>query len=202
MKSIRVVVVDDHDLFRDGVTAILGHAVGIEVVGGGADATEAHELVLNMRPDILLLDVEMPGAGITATLGRLRRAAPGTKVIILTMHRDRILSAELRRMGAAAFVTKAASSAELIGIIRKVHASRIDSEDGCLPSALRALLSPREMEVLRLIAKALSNAEIASLLSISVGTVKRHVSNLYKKLGAASRLEAIRRASLLGIPTN
>ncbi|TFV99899.1 response regulator transcription factor [Leifsonia flava] len=195
---IRVVIVDDHELFRDGIAALIAHAPGITVVGQAANADDALDVVIRDEPDVVLLDVEMPGARVTATLGRLKRIAPATRVIILTMHRDRILSEELLKAGATAFLTKSTPSTELIAAIRSASIA-----GGMAPpqksSSTGELLSAREHEVLRLISHAHSNAEVATTLSISVGTVKRHTNSIYRKLNATSRLDAVRRASLLGI---
>lgn len=204
--DIRVALADDHELFRDGMSAILGLAAGIAVVGEASDAEGAVAIASLHLPDILLLDVEMPGPPIATTLRRLRRGAPPTRVIVLTMHRDRVLRDELHRAGAAAFMTKSTPSAELIDVIRQVAHAPVRPSSAIRPPGIPAEsvpqsgpLSPRENEVIRLIALAHTNAEIAARLSITVGTVKRHTGNLYRKLGATSRMDAVRKATVIGI---
>lgn len=196
-KRIRVVVVDDHELFRDGLAAILALAGDIDVVGSAANAHDAMEVVERETPDVVLLDVEMPGAHVGTSLARLLRVESSPKVVILTMHQDRILSRTLIQAGASAYMSKSARSAELLDAIRQAH-FRTTPRDTA-PQKAHDLLTPREVEVVRLISQAKSNAQIAVLLSISVGTVKRHTNNLYKKLEVASRIDALRAAKRLGL---
>jgi DNA-binding NarL/FixJ family response regulator len=198
--------VDDHALFREGIASILQRNLHIEVVGQGATSDEALELAQRLEPDVLLLDVEIPGDPARATIGRIGRAAPGTGVVILTMHRDTLLRDELLAAGAVEYVLKTAPSAELVRAVRRAAAIMRGTEAAGesapgKPSARarRGILSRREHEVLRLIAQARSNREIARELSIVEGTVKRHTSSIYAKLGARSRMDAVRRADRIGL---
>lgn len=192
--SVTVVIADDHELFREGLRAMLAAADGVRVVGQAATHDEAYEQTIATRPDVLLLDVEMPGIPVLSTIGRLRAEIPTTRIIIVTMHRDRVLASHLRAAGAAGFVSKSAPAGELVEAIR----SAVNALDASKPELVVSVLSPREREVMRLVAHGLSNDEIGRSLSISVGTVKRHNTNIFTKLGASSRTDAVRRASRLG----
>ncbi|MDP9093155.1 MAG: response regulator transcription factor [Actinomycetota bacterium] len=206
---IRIVVVDDHNLFRAGVIELLQSVPDFEIVTEGASGIDAITIALDVKPDIIILDVEMPGPGAKATIHKVLEVSPTTKIIILTMHDDPELVRELFEAGAAGYLLKSAGRTELIAAISA--ASR--AEDSVLVSVSRAtvislgrsaqphsdLLSPRELEVLLLLADGRSNRDIAASLYISSGTVKRHLTNIYGKLGASSRLDAVRKADQLGI---
>jgi len=200
---IRVAIADDHDLFREGIVAIFQQDSRLLVVAQASDGDGALAVAVNDDPDIILLDVEMPGPPVMATVRRIRRLAPRTKIVILTMHRDSVLRSELHRAGVSAFLTKTMPSADLRVALHRVadanpqiSAARTDP---ALQAAPRSLISRREHEVLRLISRAYSNAEIATLMSITEGTVKRHTSNLYAKLGAGSRMDAVHKATRVGL---
>lgn len=193
--SVTVVIADDHELFREGLRAMLTAADGVRVVGEAATHDEAYEQTIATRPDVLLLDVEMPGIPVLSTISRVRAETPGTRILIVTMHRDRVLANHLRAAGAAGFVSKSAPASELVDAIHSAVAT-----PGPAPGTEHSssVLSLREKEVMRLIAQGRSNDDIARSLSISVGTVKRHNTNIYAKLGATSRTEAVAKASRLG----
>jgi DNA-binding NarL/FixJ family response regulator len=195
-KGIRVAIADDHDLFRDGLRAVLDAAEDISVVGDAGDGAAAQELVFRSRPDVLLLDVEMPGPPALSTVSRIAAECQSTRVLIVTMHRDRVLANQLMNAGAAGFLSKVASSAELVTAVRHVSAAprSLPTRAAGPPSVLTA----REREVLRLVATGRSNSDIAARLTISVGTVKRHNSQIFAKLGAHSRTDAVQRARRLG----
>lgn len=192
---LTVVIADDHELFRDGLRAVLTAARGIKVIGEAATHDEASELTIRLQPDVLLLDVEMPGIPLLSTIARVRTEAMRTRILIVTMHRDRALANHLRSAGAAGFISKSAPSSELITAIQHTAGAR---ERDPARGRTTFLLSPREKEVMRLIAQGLSNAGISRSLSISVGTVKRHNTNIFTKLGATSRTDALGKASRLG----
>lgn len=174
---------------------MLTAAEGVRVVGEAATHDEAVERVVETQADVLLLDVEMPGIPVLSTIGRVRFASPATRIVIVTMHRDRGLANHLRAAGAAGFVSKSAPARELVEAIRS---------SATTPSAMNLtepavwVLSVREREVMRLIAQGLANDDIARSLSISVGTVKRHNTNIFVKLGATSRTEAVVKAARIG----
>ncbi|MFC4071179.1 response regulator [Actinoplanes subglobosus] len=206
--SIRVVLVDDQVLVRTGFRMILDETGDIEVVGEAGDGAAALEVTARTRPDVVLMDVRMPGVdGITAT-ERIRALSPAPKVIILTtFDLDDYLFAGLRA-GASGFLLKDTLADDLIAAVRVV----VTGEAVTAPSATRRLiahfvnapavpparpdgrltaLTAREREVLTLIARGLSNAEIAGDLSVSEGTVKTHISRILAKLGLRDRVQAV-----------
>jgi Response regulator containing a CheY-like receiver domain and an HTH DNA-binding domain len=200
----RVVLVDDHALFRSGLALLLSQDDRICVVGEGASSDEAVVLAGELLPDVLLLDVEMDAISAETSIRRIARTAPTVKVIVLTMHRDNVLKRQLVSAGASGYVTKDAQGPELVEIILTAHRAMPlakvrdvsgDENDG----HATAILSDRELQVLRLVSQAQSNREIGTRLSISEGTVKRHTTNTYAKLGATSRIDAVRKASRLGL---
>jgi DNA-binding NarL/FixJ family response regulator len=207
--KIRIVVADDHTLFREGIVEMLSGTDGvdgIEVVAEAADGDAARELAVQHRPDILLLDVEMPGAGAGAVTRAVSRACPQVKIIILSMHDDAEIVHHLIDCGAAAYLVKTVSRDELVTAIRSV-VRRPDSVLLAFPrhtvesfaagrrGTSAELLTRREAEILRLAAEALSNAHIGKRLCITEATVKRHLTNVYAKLNAVSRVDAIRKAA-------
>lgn len=201
--KVTIVVADDHTLFRQGLRELLSTDPEFSVTGEAAHGDEVVALVQRHRPDVLLLDVEMPGPGAKAVIERVRRTSPGTAVVVLTMHDAPALVRDLLDYGAAAYLVKSIARDELITAIRSVSRTR-DNVLLSIPRATmeslerqqeqRTLLSDRELELLRLVAAAMSNAQIASRLFISEGTVKRHLTNIYGKLGAVSRVDAIKKA--------
>jgi DNA-binding NarL/FixJ family response regulator len=200
-EPIRVVIVDDHTLFREGIREMLSLEPEITVLAEGASGPEAVALAGRYHPDVILLDVAMPGEGAAATIDQIRAVSPRSRLIVLTMHDDPDLMRELTDRGASAYLVKSVSLKELTAVVRLVPRSA-DTVVLYVPRRtiqgverpLRGLLSPRELEVLRLVAQALSNGQIAHRLSITEATVKRHLSNVYAKLGAVSRLDAINKA--------
>ena len=201
--TISVVLVDDHALFREGVAELLASDKTFHVVAQGSDGAEALALVTKHRPDVVLVNVEMPGPDAPATVSRLRREHPDTRVIVLTMHDKPELVRELLSQGASAFLVKSITRLELIAAVRSVVISpgnvvlsvsrrTINHLENPPPTTA---LSGRELEVLRLAALAMSNAQIGKRLRITEGTVKRHLTNIYAKLGATSRVGAIRKAT-------
>jgi DNA-binding NarL/FixJ family response regulator len=201
-EAISVVLVDDHALFREGVAELLASDPTFHVVAQGSNGVEALALVTEHRPDVVLVDVEMPGPGAGATVGRLRQEHPNTRVIVLTMHDKPGLVVELLDQGASAFLVKTITRLELIAAVRSVMTSRgnvllsvsrstVNQLDNQPPNVA---LSARELEVLRLAELAMSNAQIGKRLLIAEGTVKRHLTTIYAKLGATSRVDAIRKA--------
>jgi DNA-binding NarL/FixJ family response regulator len=201
--AISVVLVDDHTLFREGLAELLASDTTLHVVAQGSNGADALALVAEHRPDVVLVDVGMPGPGARATVGRLSQEHPDTRVIVLTMHDKPELVWELLDQGAAAYLVKTIAHQELIAAVRSV----VTSPGNILLSVSRrtihqldkpppnVVLSARELEVLELAALAMSNAQIGRQLVITEGTVKRHLTNIYAKLGAVSRVDAIRKAT-------
>jgi len=200
-ERIRVLLVDDHVLFRDGIRGILKVQDDFVVVGEAGDSERALFLVAETHPDVVLLDVEIPGEKITSTVRRVRLLAPDTRVIILSMHDGPRLLRELLALGIRGYLLKSISWQELVSAIRSSWAdpSRVilsvspESLAGACEAA-SPLLSPREREVLELTAEAMSNSQIATRLSLTEATVKRHLHNIFAKLGAVSRIDAVNKA--------
>jgi DNA-binding NarL/FixJ family response regulator len=201
--TVRVIVVDDHTLFRQGLRELLSTDPQFMVVAEGASGAEAVTLAGEYRPDVILLDVEMPGPGAKTTIKLLRRVSPYTRIVVLTMHDDSTLVHELLEGGASAYLVKTIVREELIAAVRSVTRSQSNVLLSVSRETIEGLdrhrpeggpLTSRELDVLRLLAQAMSNAQIASRLFITEGTVKRHLTNIYAKLGAVSRVDAIRKA--------
>lgn len=203
---VRVLLADDHALFREGVAEIFAAEACVEMVGEAEDGDAAVALAEKERPDVVLLDVEMPGPGAGETVRRIREASPGSRVVVLTMHDEPPLVRDLLRSGAHAYMIKNATRRELLTavetvardedrVILSVSRDTLDRLEGWEEMAL----SDRELEVLALAARGMSNAQIASRLYISEGTVKRHLTNVYAKLGVASRVEAVNEAAAAGL---
>ncbi len=196
---IRVLIVDDHTLFREGLSEMLATQAAIDIVGEARNGAEAIVLAQDKKPDVVLLDVEMPIMGGDESMGKIFEASPSSKVVILTMHDNPRMVRELVAQGASAYVVKSANRQELISAVR----SAAQDEEGvalsisqrtldALEGRTRGPLSDREMEILLHVARGMSNTQIASRLKLSEGTVKRHLANIYNKLEVGSRSEAIR----------
>jgi DNA-binding NarL/FixJ family response regulator len=202
--TIRILLVDDQTLVRTGFRLILGSEPDFEVVGDAADGQEGVELGRRLRPDVVLIDIRMPRMdGIEATR-RLTTALPATKVVILTTYDLDEYVFDALRAGASGFILKDAPADQLVNAVRVAAAG-----DALLaPSITRRLveefarrparanvpledLTPRELEVLKLMARAQSNAEIANRLVVSEGTVKTHVARILMKLECRDRVQAV-----------
>ena len=217
-EPIRVLVVDDQELFRRGLTMLLAVESGIEVVGEAGDGIEGTSLATTAAPDVVLLDIRMPKrSGIEACLA-IKEAVPTTKIIMLTVSDEEADLYEAVKSGASGYLLKDSSIEEVAQAVRVVadgqslispsmavklidefkQMSKPEREQG---PALR--LTERELEVLRLVAKGLNNREVAKELFISENTVKNHVRNILEKLQLHSRMEAVMyamREKLLDLP--
>jgi two-component system nitrate/nitrite response regulator NarL len=199
MTAITIGIVDDHPLFREGVSRSLSEVDDFVVVGEGENSEDAARLAASDRPDVILLDVSMPGGGIDA-IGEILSKSPRTKVLMLTASEEiGTLSSALQR-GAAGYVLKGIGSRGLAEAIRTIHqGSRVVSpamHAKILESSLRApdpmpdSLTPREREVMELVAEGLSNKHIAIRLNLQEKTVKHHMTQILLKLGVSNRTEA------------
>ncbi|XVQ14167.1 response regulator [Spirillospora sp. CA-255316] len=202
-RPISVAVVDELDLLREGLKEILRTVPGLVVVGVAGTSAEAVALVVEERPDVVLLDVELPGDDVLTTVRRMKAASAGTRVFVLSWFIGPDLLRSLLNAGISGHLPKSASREELIAMVRTARddddrvmlsVSR-DSLAPAVDSSAREILSAREREVLQLAADALSNTEIARRLGLTEGTVKRHLSNVYAKLGAVSRIDAVNKAA-------
>ena len=209
-ENIRIVVADDHPIVRAGIVGLLDQAPGIEVVGEASDGAEAVELAASERPDLVLMDLRMPGVDGASATASIVAAGQGTRVLVLTTYEtdDHILAAI--EAGASGYLLKAAPQAEILAGIRAVAAGETvlaPSIAAKLVSRVRAdaasvappALSPREHEVLALVAEGRSNPEIARALYIGEATVKTHLLHAFEKLGVNDRTRAVTRAMELGL---
>jgi two-component system nitrate/nitrite response regulator NarL len=196
-----ILIVDDHLLLRETLREML-QAQGLNVVGDAGDGASALVLAREKAPSVVLLDVEMPGHSPVDLVRQLRLVSPTSKVIILTMHDDPQLVRQMLQAGVSGYLHKSVSRENLLVAIRSavregdqqvtVSVSRlVAAEVGSDESEPFTRLSRRELEVLILVGHALSNRQIATRLSITEGTVKRHLRNVFDKLGASSRLDAV-----------
>ena len=201
---IRILIADDHAVVRCGLRALLSADEGIEVVGEAGDGAETERLVESLHPNLVLLDISMPPDSGIKIAERLKKQHPELIVLILTMHEDESLLHEALKAGAAGYVIKRADESE---ILHGIHAaSRGDIY--VHPSMTRALLqqpvtteqrrgapvdalTPREVDVLRLLVRGNTNRQIADLLGLSIRTVENHLANLMGKLGLVSRVELV-----------
>jgi DNA-binding NarL/FixJ family response regulator len=204
---IRVLVVDDQRLVREGLTALLDLVDDLELVGLAEDGAQALDMVAEQQPDVVLMDLRMPVMdGVEATR-RIRRDHPGVEVVVLTTHADDDSVLAALRAGARGYLTKDAGMAEIARAVAAADAGQalLDPQvqthvlQGLTPGDRPAPLTDRETEVLALIADGLSNAEIATQLVVSEATVKTHINRIFAKIAARDRAQAVRWAYQHGI---
>jgi len=196
--TVRVLVVDDQQLIREGIASLLGLQPGIEVVGMAANGKEAIERALTLGPDLVLMDVRMPEMDGVAAVAVLRRRAPDCRVVMLTTFDDEEYVVQALRAGAAGYLLKDLPAAELAEAVKLVHAGVSQLDRSAARHVAAALstqpaadaLTARETEVLRLIAGGATNREIATRLFLSEGTVKNHISRILGRLGLRDRTQA------------
>jgi DNA-binding NarL/FixJ family response regulator len=200
-QRVRVLVVDDQRLVREGIASLLGIQTGIEVVGTAADGREAVEQTLALAPDVVLMDVRMPGIDGVEAVAVLAHRAPRCRVVMLTTFDDEEYVVQALRAGAAGYLLKDLPAAELAEAVRLTNAGVTQLDDTAAKHVAAALsahpapapatgLTDRETEVLRLIAAGSTNREIAARLHLSEGTVKNHISRILGRLGLRDRTQA------------
>jgi DNA-binding NarL/FixJ family response regulator len=212
-ETIRILVVDDHVLFRVGISNILGREPDLDVVGEADDSRSAVDAALETSPDVILMDISLPSPGGIETTARIKRELPSTAVIVLASAEDEDELFDAIKAGAAAFILKDVGPDDLVQIIRRVSngeylindkvfsrptvASRVLKEFrelavyGSDAQPIFAPLSPREVEILDNIAQGMTNKQVAYALSISEQTVKNHMSSILRKLSVNDRTQAV-----------
>jgi DNA-binding NarL/FixJ family response regulator len=214
MSSIRVLIADDHAIVRDGVRALLALSDDMTVVGEAADGLEAIELARRLSPDVILMDIAMPGlGGLEATL-EIRKDNPQAKILVMSQYEDREYVRRFLKAGVSGYVLKKSAGSELASAIRAVYRGGLVLDPEVAREAMREQvgsatagnsadpydsLTDREKQVLKLVAEGHSNKEVAELLDISVKTAMSHREHIMQKLDLHSRTELIRFAIHHGV---
>jgi len=212
--TIRVVIADDQRVIREGLTTLIGLIDGVEVVGTASNGVEAVERAESERPDVVLMDLRMPELDGAEATRRIRAGLAGTQVLVLTTYADDESLFPALEAGARGYLTKDASAEEIEAAINAVAEGRTHLDPAVQQRLVAAVLerrplsrgdvppddlTPREAEVLKLIAAGLSNAEIAAALVLSNATVKTHVNHIFAKTGVTDRAQAVRYAYERGL---
>jgi two-component system, NarL family, response regulator NreC len=210
--SCRILIADDHGVIRAGLHALLDAEADMQVVGEACSSDEAIRLAGQLNPDVILMDISMPGKNGLEASKKICESVPGARILILTVHEERELLQEALKSGASGYILKQAVKSELINAIHAVARGELyvhsaltrtllsDAPAARLATASREItLTLRETEILRLIAKGYTNNQIGPLLNISVRTVEFHRSNLMDKLGLDSRVGLVRYALEKGL---
>ena len=199
-QPIRVMIVDDHAVVRSGLTAFLQVYEDLELAGEARTGDEAVELCARLQPDVVLMDLVMPGMDGAVATQAIRQRCPDSQVMVLTTFKDEALVQKALRAGAIGYLLKDVQADELAQAIRLAHAGQSILSPEAKQALMRASsevpqagydLSEREREVLALMVKGLNNTEIAERLVVSLSTVKHHVSHIFSKLGTTNRAEAV-----------
>ena len=201
--ATRVHLADDHTMFREGLEAILSSREGVEVVGTSSTGPEAAEMVRRTKPDVIVTQLDMQPKGAEEIISGLREASPGSRIVVLTLWDNLRYVQAISKMGIDAYLHKSSSTEELVATLGAV--TRDPGGGNAVISMPRALLerlsdepagalSERETEVVVLAARGLSNRMIGKELQLAEATVKRHLANVYQKIGVRSRNEAVRTA--------
>jgi DNA-binding NarL/FixJ family response regulator len=201
--AVRVILADDHTMFREGIVSVLTSRSDVEVVGQGPHGRDAVDLVEWHKPDVVITQVEHHPKRAEEILSAMRSASPNSRIVVLTMFDNLHYVRTLSRLGIDAYVHKSSPVGELLATVSSL--SRNPEGDNVVVSMPRGslerigdghenALSDRELEVLVLVARGLSNRQVARELHISEATVKRHLANIYEKIGVGSRSDAVRTA--------
>jgi two-component system, NarL family, response regulator NreC len=208
---VRILIGDDHGVLRAGLRSLLNAQVDFQVVGEAADGNEVLRLAPQLQPDVILLDISMPGPNGIEITHQVKQYWPKTRVVMLTVHEDEGLFQEALRAGASGYVVKRAVESELVNAIRAVMQGNVYVDPALTRSLLKELaprptrpaeqpeLTRREMEVLRLIVQGYTNQQIADQLVLSVRTVESHRANLMSKLELRNRAELVHYANEHGL---
>jgi two-component system, NarL family, response regulator DegU len=203
--SVRVLIVDDHAAVREGLRRSL-ETYGLNIVGEAGDGAAALQATAELRPDVVLMDVALPDSDGVEVTRRLVAANPGTQVVMLTMFGDRPTVSAAIEAGATGYLVKDCTTAEIASVINSVATGDTALSSGIAETMLRVartsadpLISARELEVLQLVAEGASTADVAAKLYISAKTVKNHLANIYQKLEANDRTQAVLQGLRMGI---
>jgi DNA-binding NarL/FixJ family response regulator len=200
---IRILVVDDHAALREGVASMVASEPDIVVAGEAANGSDAIEKFQALRPDVTLLDIQMPVMGGLEALARIREKFPGARVIVLTTYEGDVQAMRALKAGASGYLLKSSLRTQMLDAIRKVHAGRRyilpEVAEEIAIHAAEEQLSEREVAVLRLVALGRANKTIAHELSLSEDTIKAHLRNIFSKLDVSDRTLAVTTALRRGI---
>ena len=214
MKKIRVLIADDHTIFREGLRALLEKSQDIEVIGEATDGKQAIEKSRQLLPDVVLMDIAMPGLGGLEATTEIKSTNPEIKIVAVTQYDNKEYVFRLLKAGASGYVLKKAAGSELLAAIRAAYqggsflhpevandviATYLRTKDEDLAGDPYEILSEREKQILKLIAEGMSNKQIADLINVSVKTVMGHRTHLMEKLGIHSRTELVKFAIQKGL---
>lgn len=201
--NIRVLVVDDHPVLRDGVAAILENQTDMTMVGEARDGSEAIERFRALRPDVTLMDLQMPGMNGVDAITAIRAEHPGARIIVLTTYAGDAQAVRALKAGATGYLLKSSLRTELIDAIRNIHRGQRhvhrDVADEIALHVVDEALTEREIAVLRLVSIGKANKQVASELGLSEETVKGHLKSIFSKLDVADRTHAVTVAARRGI---
>lgn len=207
---MKVMIADDHGIVRSGITLLLERQPDIDVIGEAGDGAEALKLAIDRRPDVAILDISMPKLTGLQAAREIKQQAPDVNVLLLSMHDDERYLYEALRVGAGGYVLKRAADQDLVRAVRAVNDGEPFLTDDAQRSLVKAWmesgeeprrdkLTDRELEVVKLIAEAHTNKQIAEILGLSEKTVESHRSNILNKLGMSDRVELVRYAVRRGL---
>ena len=209
MGKIKVLVTDDHTLFRQGIFTLLDNEQDIDVVGEAANGTDSVNQITELRPDVVLMDIGMPGLSSFEATRQIKKVRPETKILLLTMYDDEDYLVECMEVGGSGYVLKDSPATQLLAAIRDVHrggsylspkmlSQLVDDFRSRIKTTHRqprfATLTPREKEILKFLAEGQSVKEIAQLLNLSVKTVEAHKFNLMRKLDIHNKAQLVQYA--------
>jgi DNA-binding NarL/FixJ family response regulator len=202
-RNIRILVVDDHPVLRAGVAAILENQVDMEMVGEARNGAEAVERFHALRPDVTLMDLQMPGMNGVDAIAAIRSDCPGARIIVLTTYAGDVQAVRALKAGAVGYLLKNSLRTELIDAIRDVHRGQRrvqrDVADEIALHVVDEALTEREISILRLVAIGKANKQVAAELGLSEETIKGHLKNIFSKLDVADRTHAVTVAARRGI---
>jgi DNA-binding NarL/FixJ family response regulator len=201
-RPVRVVIVDDHPIMREGTRSCLEQARGIEVVGTAGEGAKVLWLIAERHPDVLLLDLHLPDMSGVEVARQVHSAFPEVAILVLTGHDEAGYVRALLQMGIRGYLRKTVRGEEIVAAVRSVASGKQILISESLPDAVEigpGTLTSRELQILRLLAAGQRNSEIATELGVTVKTVEYHITHVLAKLGVRSRAEAVRQAQQRGI---